>query len=117
MAQSIWEKAGRAERYDLDELYGMVWPTGDIAMIPPSEIEERSNTRSKLDDLLSRTMDINKVMDELSMMIQKPAITARVNRVAVRLVRAIHHPLVVSKTIHALSFPGTLLLGRRHRHR
>jgi len=47
-------------------------PRDDIAMVPP-QVGKCPNARSKLDDLLSRILDINAIMRKLSETIQESA--------------------------------------------
>jgi len=74
LAQGLWYEAGKTGPFDFDELYTVVGPLDDIAIDPPSQADERLNVRSKLDELLSRTFEVNEIADNLSALIQMPAV-------------------------------------------
>ena len=73
-AQGLWYEAGKTGPFDFDELYTVVGPLDDIAIDPPSQADERLNVRSKLDELLSRTFEVNEIADNLGALIQMPAV-------------------------------------------
>ena len=63
-------------------MYYLIGPTDDIRVVmnPPSHVDGRRNVCSKLEELLSRRMEINPTMGKLSDRIQDPAM--RVNPVS-----------------------------------
>jgi hypothetical protein len=83
LAQSVWRQAGKMGLFDFDELYGMVGPSDEVKCGP----FERFNLRSKLDELLSRILDANDILGDLSALIDFPVM--RVNRLSsvIKLVR------------------------------
>ena len=83
-------------------------PNYDIAMVPP-QVGKCPNARSKLDDLLSRILDINAIMRKLSEMIQEPTLGV-VNRV-VTAVKLVRYPFVICRAAHGFAFSETHDLG------
>ena len=76
LAQCVWKQAGKDGPFDFDEVYAMVGPSDEVAF----SRHERANLRSKLDELLSRTLDANETVDTLSHQIDFP--TMKVNRLS-----------------------------------
>ena len=91
LAQGLWYEAGKTGPFDFDELYAIVGPSDDIAVDPPSQADERLNVRSKLDELLSRTLEVNEIVDKLklSALIQKPAVRLNCSSSTVKLVSTV----------------------------
>lgn len=88
LAQGLWYEAGKTGPFDFDELYTIVGPSDDIAMDPPSEADKRPNVRSKLDEHLLRSFEANEIKDNLSALIQMPAVGLKRLSSAVRSVSA-----------------------------
>jgi hypothetical protein len=115
LARSIWHQAGKTDPFDFDELYVMVGPSDEVVFSPPQGVGH-VNLRSKLDELLSRTLEANGVLDDLSELIKHPVM--RVNRLAavIKLVRALCFYFEKVR-VHGFDFPETFRLGALNWHR
>ena len=90
LAQGLWYEAGKTGPFDFDKLYYTIaGPSDDIAMDPSSQVDERLNVHSKLDELLSRTLEANEIADNVSALIQKPALRLKRLSSAVKLVSTV----------------------------
>lgn len=91
LAQRLWFEVGKTGPFDFDELYAIIGPLDDIVVNPPSHADERLNARSKLDELLSRTLEVNQIVDklDLSAPIPKPAVRLNCSSSTVKLVSAV----------------------------
>jgi hypothetical protein len=61
LAQCIWQQAGKDGCFDFDEVYTIVGPLDQVVF----GLDQPVNLHSKLDELLSCMLDINKTVDGL----------------------------------------------------
>ena len=61
LAQCVWQQAGKDGHFDFDEVYTMVGPSDQVAFGSDQPV----NLHSKLDELLSCMLDVNKTVDGL----------------------------------------------------
>jgi len=113
LAQCVWKQAGKDGPFDFDEVYAMVGPSDEVAF----SRHERANLRSKLDELLSRTLDANEIVDTL-LPRQVNIPTVKVNRLSstIVLVRAFCFSFAKTR-VHGLDLLETFCLGRYNWHR
>jgi len=115
LAQFVWQQAGKDGSFDFDEVYTMVGPSDEVVF----SRHERANLRSKLDELLSRTLDANEIVDTLlppGRQVNIP--TVKLNRLSstIILVRAFCFSFAKTR-VHGLDLLDTFCLGHYNRHR
>ncbi len=112
LAQCVWQQAGKDGPFDFDVVYTMAGPSDKVAFGPG----KHAHLRSKLDELLSRTLDANETVDTLSHQIDFP--TMKVNRLSstITLVRAFCFSFAKTR-VHGLDLLETFCLGRYNWHR